>query len=1053
MTERKSKEVLVEENRQLRTRVEELEAVLHAIRSGKVDALVLSKPAGEQVLPLQGALEPYRIMVEAMGEGAVSLSAESTILYCNARFVELVRMPRERIIGLPLHDMIAEPDRKTFDEMISRGLQELMRGELTLLASDGMRIPVHLSMCPLPESDGKAVSVVVTDLTEVFAAAQTRTLLALIIESSDDAIVSTTLDGVVKSWNRAAEQLYGYTADEVIGHPIESLIVPPERSDEVIQELEAIGQGEFTLLEETVRQRKDGTQLAVSVKASPILDEAGKVIGASINARDITQQKRMQKERDRATHLLGERLKEISCLHAISTIVGESELSIEQRLQRIVERISSGFRYPDVTCARITLADSQYSSADFQETAWRLACDIEVEEEGEEGGSLEVFYTEERPASDEGPFLREERDLVNTLGRILGDFLRLEHSLSQLTRFRDLVDASNDGVFVIDPGSACILDVNRQACDALGYSRDELLRLRVIDIEVTLPNASAWDEHIREVKKGGSMLLEGEEKRKDGRTFPAEVSIRYVARNEGDYIVAIVRDITERKRAEEALQESEEEFRTLAESMPQIVWITRPDGWNIYFNQQWVDYTGLTLEESRGHGWNKPFHPDDQKYAWDAWGNATKNLAPYSIESRLRRADGVYRWWLVRGVPLTDDKGNILKWFGTCTDIHDLKTAEQEIIKTNRALKTLSAGNLALVQATNEDELLQTVTRVIVEQGDYAQAVVDYAEDDPEKSITPRAWSGYEGDPYWAEQLSWADTEQGQLPVSRAIRSGKTQVSHDIASDPAFEPWRERVAALGYVSNIALPMSDGKRIFGALSIYSTVVLDFDDEEIRLLEELGNNLAYGIAALRVRTAHEQDADILRQSLEQSIQTIAAIVEARDPYTAGHQRRVAELATAIAREMALTEDQVNAIYFAAIIHDLGKIHIPAEILSKPSKLNDIEFMLVKTHPQAGYDILKNVIFPWPIADIVLQHHERLDGSGYPQGLKGGDILLEARIITIADVIEAMSSHRPYRPGLGIESALKEIECHRGEWYDPKAVDACLKLFREDGYTLPA
>jgi putative nucleotidyltransferase with HDIG domain len=171
-----------------------------------------------------------------------------------------------------------------------------------------------------------------------------------------------------------------------------------------------------------------------------------------------------------------------------------------------------------------------------------------------------------------------------------------------------------------------------------------------------------------------------------------------------------------------------------------------------------------------------------------------------------------------------------------------------------------------------------------------------------------------------------------------------------------------------------------------------------------------------------------------------------VDARDPYTAGHQRRVGELAVAIAREMRLPEEKIHGIRLAAAVHDLGKIHIPAELLAKPGKLTDIEFMLIKTHPQAGYDILKDVDFPWPIADIVRQHHERQDGSGYPQGLKGGQILLEARIMAVADVVETMSSHRPYRAALGIEPALKEIERGRSSVYDPAVAEACLKLFRE-------
>ena len=381
--------------------------------------------------------------------------------------------------------------------------------------------------------------------------------------------------------------------------------------------------------------------------------------------------------------------------------------------------------------------------------------------------------------------------------------------------------------------------------------------------------------------------------------------------------------------------------------------------------------------------------------------------------------------------------------------ITERKQAEEALHRANRALKTLSAGNLALVRSASEDELLREVTNVIVEQGGYRLAVVDYADDNPEKSITPMAWSGMKETEYWAKQLTWADMERGQLPVAKAIRSGTTQICHDIDSDPVFKPWKDAALERGYVSNIALPLSGGGRVFGGLSIYSSETVAFDEEEVRLLEELANDLAYGILTLRTRAEHEQQATKLRQSLEQSIQTIAGTVEARDPYTAGHQRRVSELATAIAREMGLPEEQVNGIHLAAMIHDLGKIHIPAEILAKPGKLNEIELMLIKTHPKAGYDILKDVKFPWPIADIILQHHERLDGSGYPQGLKGDQIMLESRILTVADVVEAMSSHRPYRPTLGSVAALSEIDRGRGSAYDPAVADSCRRLLVDKGF----
>lgn len=188
------------------------------------------------------------------------------------------------------------------------------------------------------------------------------------------------------------------------------------------------------------------------------------------------------------------------------------------------------------------------------------------------------------------------------------------------------------------------------------------------------------------------------------------------------------------------------------------------------------------------------------------------------------------------------------------------------------------------------------------------------------------------------------------------------------------------------------------------------------------------------------------DGLRKNLSGTIQVIASTVEHRDPYTSGHQQRVAHLACALARQMRLSEDIIEGLRMAGVIHDLGKITVPAEILSKPTRLTDIEFALIKTHPQIGYDILKDIEFPWPVAEITYQHHERMDGTGYPQGLKGEGILLEARIMAVADVAEAMASHRPYRPALGIDVALDEISKNKGKFYDSDVVDACLKVFEK-------
>lgn len=191
--------------------------------------------------------------------------------------------------------------------------------------------------------------------------------------------------------------------------------------------------------------------------------------------------------------------------------------------------------------------------------------------------------------------------------------------------------------------------------------------------------------------------------------------------------------------------------------------------------------------------------------------------------------------------------------------------------------------------------------------------------------------------------------------------------------------------------------------------------------------------------------------LQKSVKGTISLVASTVEIRDPYTAGHQRKVAALATEIAKEMGLSQPQTEGIRMAGLVHDVGKIFVPAEILSKQGKITDIEFAIIKTHAQVGYQLLKPIDFPWPIADIVHQHHERMDGSGYPRGLSGEEIILEARVLAVADVVEAMASHRPYRPALGIDKALEEINAKAGVLYDPAVVAVCLTLFEEKNFGL--
>jgi putative nucleotidyltransferase with HDIG domain len=245
---------------------------------------------------------------------------------------------------------------------------------------------------------------------------------------------------------------------------------------------------------------------------------------------------------------------------------------------------------------------------------------------------------------------------------------------------------------------------------------------------------------------------------------------------------------------------------------------------------------------------------------------------------------------------------------------------------------------------------------------------------------------------------------------------------------------------------VVLPLSFEDRVIGCLNLASKKLEDVSEINRQVLKSAATLIGEGITRLKIEEELKLSYQKLQKAMKRTIQAMALILEKRDPYTAGHQKRVTELASAIAEEIRLSPDKIEGLYIAGIIHDIGKINVPTEILSKPGRLSEIEFSLIKTHPQVGSDILKEMELPGEISSIVLQHHERMDGSGYLSGLSGEAILLEARILAVTDVVEAMASHRPYRPALGLDKALEEITKNKGKLYDPEVVDACLKLFKE-------
>jgi PAS domain S-box-containing protein len=512
-----------------------------------------------------------------------------------------------------------------------------------------------------------------------------------------------------------------------------------------------------------------------------------------------------------------------------------------------------------------------------------------------------------------------------------------------------------------------------------------------------------------------------------------------------------IQDITESKQVEAALRESKELLQLFIAHAPAALAMFDREMRYLAASRRWIQENGVAEQEIIGR-----CHYDVVPDIPERWKEAhRRGLAGESLradEDRFVRDDGTVQWIRWEVIPWRTAEGAVGGIILFAEDITEQKALELDLGTKVRELHVLSEMNSALLHAKTEEELLSEYCRIVVEVGGYRMAWVGFAEEGPEKRILPVAHYGHEDGYLKLINVTWADTERGQGPTCRCIRTGEICVSRDVATDPVTEPWREEALKRGYMSSIAIPFRQFEGEKACLTAYGVRVSRWSDAERRLMNQVASALGYGITTLRTAVAKAQHQESLRVSLEQTIEVIAETVDQRDPYTAGHQRRVADLCVAIAGKLGLSSERTQGLRLAAGIHDLGKIGIPAEILVKPGRLTENQYSLLKEHPQLGYEIVKNVQFPWPIAQMILQHHERLDGSGYPQGLKADEIFLESRILAVADVVEAMSSHRPYRPSMGIDVALDEVLSKSGALYDPEAVQACVNLFRHEGYQFP-
>lgn len=878
--------------------------------------------------------------------------------------------------------------------------------------------------------------------------------------SSYDAVPDPTLiisaDGTIRQANAAAAAEAGQAADLLVGQSSHALFHDPDVSPADCPVCQGVKTSRAAFRVEIERRRKRST---VECSVAPI--QTGKTRRAYVQVvRDISDRRRLAAEREALVQALGERVKELRCMHSIAQLVETPGLQLAPLLEGVLERLPAGFMQPGPVRLAISGEWGHFGAhpPEPRPAQW-MERDICVH--GTPRARLQAWYLLASPP-DSAAFLPEEQALLDSVVQQVGsaiERMQAAEKVQRLSNLYEMLSATNHAVVHSDNQDALLARLNEMLIThgafpmmfiALtetggfplhlhrthGLAQENLPLL----IQTLQDPESPFNQHVAGLVESGVKVLriapdadrnpwlarlhqEGFQERAvmplvcEGRllgavglyargltTFDAE-ELRLLAEMADDLTFAFNRLASEKRlqQAEQKAALSEHRFSEVFDASPLPMQIfslgTRQLMTCNRALQQWLGYAPEDIATLQA--WAERVYPDpgQRQQMMAHWESVLQqSQAGQTVQSpelHLRCKDGSER--ITRGTMTVVNDEAIIGW----TDLTEVRQGEAVLRESEHRFRNM---------------IEQTVSGIYV----HRRGRFIY--------VNPR----------YCEIVGWSADEL----------LGHDALTFTIAEhlEPIRQVWARLEAGERHVKyHMPMRRKDGQLI--ELGLNASVITWDDGQPATIV------MAQDITERK--RAEAQIARYVRQlegAMQGTLQVISNMVELRDPYTAGHERRVGLLASAIAREMGWDENRCRNLEMVGLVHDIGKIAVPAEILSKPGRLSPLELELVKCHAQAGYDILKDVEFAAPVAEIIRQHHERMDGSGYPRGLQGDAIMPEARVLAVADVVESMAAHRPYRPALGLEVALAEIDKNRGRLYDPEVADAIARLVRQKNYQLP-